>query len=136
MLEEEISLKDFKEHKARIEGERSKLQNTVDVIRQRHHLIRADFEVALQLATELRFLFEKGNFDERRLLCETVFKRVYLKEGKVSEVELNAPFGLITSTSKSSGTVQSGWGRRIRTFPYGSRVRRPTTRRFPSALEL
>ncbi len=26
----------------------------------------------------------------------------------------------------------SGWGRRIRTFAYGSRVRCPTTRRFPS----
>ncbi len=77
------------------EAERARLQNTVDVIKQRRHLIRADFEVALQLATELDFLFEKGNFEERRLLCETVFKRVYLKDGKISQVELNAPFGLI-----------------------------------------
>ncbi len=29
-----------------------------------------------------------------------------------------------------------GWGRRIRTFVYGSRVRCPTTRLFPSAAEL
>jgi len=65
MLEEEISLDDFKHHRARIEAERAKLQNTVDVIRQRRHLIKADFEIALQLAIELDFLFEKGNFDER-----------------------------------------------------------------------
>ncbi len=110
----------------------ARLQNIVDAIKQRQHLIKADFEVALQLATELDFLFEKETFDEKRLLCETVFKRVYLKEGKVSEVELNAPFGLIASKTKGSGTVLNGWGRRIRTFPGGSRIRCPTTRLFPS----
>ena len=112
------------------------LQNIVDAIKQRQHLIKADFEVALQLATELDFLFEKGNFDEKRLLCETVFKRVYLKEGKVSEVELNAPFGLIASRGKGSGTVLNGWGSRIRTYPGGSRVRCPTARLFPSTSKL
>ncbi len=109
MLEEEITLADFKEHRIKIEAERARLQNVVDVISQRQHLIKADFEVALQLATELDFLFEKGTFNEKRLLCETVFKRVYLKEGRVSEVELNAPFGLIASRSKGSGTVLNGW---------------------------
>jgi len=112
VLEEEISLADFKEHRIKIEAERVRLQNVVDSISQKQHLIKADFEVALQLATELDFLFEKGTFDEKRLLCETVFKRVYLKEGKVSEVELNAPFGLIASRSKGSGTVLNGWGLR------------------------
>ncbi len=29
-----------------------------------------------------------------------------------------------------------GWGRRIRTFPYGFRVRCPTARRFPNAPEI
>ena len=109
VLEEEITLADFKEHRIKIEVERARLQNVVDVISQRQHLIKADFEVALQLAAELDFLFEKGTFDEKRLLCETVFKRVYLKEGRVSEVELNAPFGLIASRGKGSGTVQTGW---------------------------
>lgn len=33
----------------------------------------------------------KGNFDERRLLSETVFERVYLKDGRISKAELNAP---------------------------------------------
>lgn len=109
MLEKEITLANFKEHRIKIEAERARLQNVVDTISQRQHLIKADFEVALQLATELDFLFEKGTFDEKRLLCETVFKRVYLKEGRVSEVELNAPFGLIASRGKSSGTVLNGW---------------------------
>ncbi len=68
-LEEDISYHDFREHRARIEAERSRLTNTVDAIKQRQHLVKADFEIALQLATELDFLFTKGNFDERRLLC-------------------------------------------------------------------
>lgn len=73
VIEEQISFEDFKEHRSQIETERSRLKNTVDTIRQRQHLVKADFEVALQLATELDFLFEKGTFDERRLICETVF---------------------------------------------------------------
>ena len=75
---ERITLADFKEDKIKIEAERTRLQNTVDAIKQRQHLIKAGFVVALQLATELDFLFEKGNLDEKRFICETVFKRVYL----------------------------------------------------------
>ena len=61
--------------------------------------MKADFEIALQLATELDFLFDNGNFEERRLLCETVFKRIYVSEDKIGKVELNAPFGLIATTA-------------------------------------
>ena len=78
----------------------------------------ADFEIALQLAAELDFLFEKGTFDEKRLLCETVFKRIYLKEGKISTVEFNAPFGLIAAGTRGSGAVPNG-------TPGGTRTRAP-----------
>ncbi len=91
------------------------MQNTVDSITQRQHLIKADFEVALQLAIELDFLFERGNFDERRLLCEMVFKHVYLEDGKISMVELNTPFGLIATKANGSGTVLNGCRAWIRT---------------------
>ena len=47
-LEQDISHHDFKEHRARIEAERSRLTNTVDAIRQRQHLVKADFEITLQ----------------------------------------------------------------------------------------
>ena len=117
-LEEEISIDDFKEHRAKIEAERARLQNALDFMEQRQHLVIADFEIALQLATELDFLFEKGSFDEKRLLCETLFKRIYLKEGKISNVELNAPFGLIMAKAKCSGTVPNG-------TPGGTRTRAP-----------
>jgi hypothetical protein len=32
--------------------------------------------------------------------------------------------------------IKNGWGRRIRTFPHGSRARCPTTRLFPSAFQI
>lgn len=64
-IEEEIPFDDFKEHRARIEAEKARLKNTVESIKQREHLVKADFEIALQLANELDFLFDKGNFDER-----------------------------------------------------------------------
>ena len=32
------------------------------------------------------------------------------KDGKISHVELNAPFGLIANATRGSETVQSGWG--------------------------
>ncbi len=107
-LEEDISHHDFKEHRARIEAERSRLTNTVDAIKQHQNLVKADFEIALQLATELDFLFANGNFDERRLLCETILKRLYVKEGTISKVELNSPFALIASRAKSSESVKHG----------------------------
>lgn len=108
VIEEEISFEDFKEHRSRIEAERARLNNTVDAIKQRQHLVKADFEIALQLATELDFLFDKGNFDERRLLCETVFKRLYVNEGKIAKIELNPPFGLIAGRTGGSESVLNG----------------------------
>ena len=46
--EEEISFGNFKEHRSRIETERSRLKTTADLITQRQHLVNADFEIALQ----------------------------------------------------------------------------------------
>ena len=107
-IEEEISFDDFKEHRSQIEAEKARLKNTVESIKQRQHLVKADFEIALQLANELDFLFDKGNFDERRLLCETVFKRIYVNDGRIDNVELNSPFSLIATQAKGSVTVLSG----------------------------
>lgn len=112
-IEEDISIADFKEHRSRIEAERARLNVTVDAIKQRQHLVKADFEIALQLATELNFLFENGDFDERRLLCETVFKRIKVKEGKITDIDYNSPFGFIASQAKGSGTVVYGGQYRI-----------------------
>ncbi len=110
-VEEEISLADFKEHRLQIEAERSKFRTTVDAIRQRQHLVKADFEVALQLSTQLDFLYENGNFDQRRLLCETVLKRLYVEDGRITKQEFNAPFAII-ARANGSGAVTSGgpWG--------------------------
>jgi len=52
-------------------------------------LVKGDFEIALQLASELGFLFAMGDNDQRRLLCEAFFKRVYVQNGKIAKIELN-----------------------------------------------
>jgi len=106
-MEEEISLADFKEHRAQIEAERSRLKTNIDSIRQRQHLVKADFEVALQLATQFDFLYENGDFDQKRLLCETVLKRLYVREGRITRSEFNAPFAII-ARANGSGTVKHG----------------------------
>ena len=113
-VEEEISLVDFKEHRSQIEGERSRLKITVDGIRQNQHLIRADFEVALELATQFDFLYQNGNFDQRRLLCETVLKRLYVEDGRITKQEYNATFAII-ARANGSGAVTSGGAEGIRT---------------------
>jgi hypothetical protein len=79
----------------------------VDGIRQNQHLIRADFEVALELATQFDFLYQNGNFDQRRLLCETVLKRLYVEDGRITRQEYNAPFAII-ARANGSGAVTSG----------------------------
>jgi len=68
---------------------------------QRQNLIKDDFEIALQLSTELNYLFEKGTFDEKRLLCEIVLKRIYVREGTVTKYDLNSPFALIARAKGS-----------------------------------
>ena len=108
VIEEEISFDDFKEHRSQIEAERARLTTTVDAIRQRQHLVEADFEIALQLATELDFLFDRGNFDEKCLLCETVFKRLYVENSIITGTELNAPFSMIATRATGSESVPSG----------------------------
>ena len=56
-VEEEISLADFQGIIYQLEAERSRLRTTVDGVKQNQHLIKADFEVALELATQLDFRF-------------------------------------------------------------------------------
>ena len=108
VIEEDISFQDFKEHRARIEAERANLKSLVEIINSRQTLVKADFEIALQLASELDFLFEKGDNDERRLLCETVFKRVNVRDGKIVSFDLNSPFRLIASRVEGSESFLSG----------------------------
>jgi len=106
-MEEDISIEDFREHRTQIEAESHRLNNTVTAIRQRQNLVKADFEIALELTTQLDFLFDKGNFDERRLLCETVLKRLYAQDGRITRAELHAPFAII-ARAKGSGAVTNG----------------------------
>jgi hypothetical protein len=90
-IEEGISFEDFRTHRADIEAERAELTALVETIRSRRSLVKADFDVALNLAQQLGFLFDRGNLDEKRLLCETVLKRVYVKERRIVRIELNPP---------------------------------------------
>lgn len=107
-MEEDISIADFKEHRSQIEVERSKLKSNVDSHRQRQHLVKADFEVALQLATQFDFLYEHGNFDQRRLLCETVLKKLHVEDGRITKTEYNAPFAIIARANAGSVAVCNG----------------------------
>jgi len=108
VIEEEISFKDFKEHRARIETERANLKTLVNTISNDQSIIKADFEIALQLASDLDFLFAKGNQNERRLLCETVFRRLSVRDGNIVGVELNPPFKLIASRGERSVSLVNG----------------------------
>ncbi len=63
----------------------------------------------MNLAKQLDFLFEKGTFAEKRLLCETVFKRLNIEDGGIiKNPELNSPFGFISSVVSGSGCFQLG----------------------------
>jgi len=108
VIEEQISFEDFKEHRSRIEAERASLKDLVESIVSRQGLVKGDFEMALQLANELDFLYANGDNDEKRLLCEVVFKRIHVRNGKLEQVELNPPFQLIASRTKGSESFLSG----------------------------
>ena len=56
----------------------------------------------------LDFLFSKGNNDERHLLCETIFRRVTVRNGKIVHADLNSPFTLIASRAEGSEPLLTG----------------------------
>ena len=116
-IEEGISQQDFREHRSQIEAEKSHLITTVEVIKQHQHLVKADFEIALELCTQMNDLWEKGGFDGRRLLCETLFKEIHVEGGRIDRVVFNAPFSFIASHGGGSLTVPNGGAEGIRT-PY------------------
>ncbi len=94
VIEDEIPIAGFREHGTCIESERARLNATGDAIERRQYLVKADFEIALNLATKVDTFFEKGGFDERCLPGEVVFKRINVKDGKIASVDLNEPFRL------------------------------------------
>ena len=108
VIEEEISFEDFKEHRCRIEAEKANLRDLVESVTSRQGLVKGDFEIALQLANELDFLYANGDNDERRLLCEVIFKRIHVRNGKIDQLELNPPFQLIASRAEGSESFLSG----------------------------
>ena len=108
LLEEEISKEDFKERRLRIQAEKTNLKYLVDTIESRRGLVRTDFEAGLQLANKLDSVYENGDNNIRRLLCEIVFKQVRVREGKIVDIELNSPFTLIASQTKGSESLLSG----------------------------
>ena len=114
-IEEGISFQDFRERRDEIEAEREKLKNLIESIKLLRNLVKADFELALNLAKQLGFLFEKGTFDEKRLLCETVFRRLHVCNRVITKTELNPPFALITARVGSSVSFQFGRPEGIRT---------------------
>jgi hypothetical protein len=71
--------------------------------------------VALELATQFDFLYENGSFEQKRLLCETVLKRLYVEDGNITKAEYNAPFAIIARASGSE-SVKSGGRYRTRTY--------------------
>ncbi len=108
VLEGEISKEDFKEHRMRIEAERANLKDLVDVTTTRRSLIRADFDTALEIASKLDLLYENGDNDNRRLLCEALFRQVRIRNGTIVKIEANSPFRLILSEAKGSEPLLSG----------------------------
>jgi hypothetical protein len=106
--EEEISKEDFKERRLRIQAEKTNLKYLVDTIESRRGLVRTEFEAGLQLVNKLDSVYENGDNNIRRLLCEIVFKQVRIREGKIVDIELNSPFTLIASQTKGSESLLSG----------------------------
>jgi len=89
--------------------------NWADVIGNEAYVVAADQGLTIYLWVYFdnaiganEGLFAKGDNDERCLLCETIFKRVSVREGKITGVDLNAPFALIASHAEGSESFLSG----------------------------
>ena len=100
--EEMIGWEEFRELRDEVEREEAALKSRVDFITRHQTLLAADFDLALDIACNLGWLYEKGSFEERRLLLETVFKRIYLRQTQIASYELNPPFAVFCSDRSDS----------------------------------
>ena len=71
----------------------------MDAISQRQHLVKADFEIALELATQL-----------------------FIEDGKITRTELNAPFAIIARANGSGADTSGGEGGTRSPTPLGHAV--------------
>jgi site-specific DNA recombinase len=92
--EELITWSEFKDLRNEIESEEAALKSRVEFITRHQTLFAADFEVALDIVCNLNWLYEEGGFNERRLLVETLFERLNVRQGKIESYELNPPFSV------------------------------------------
>ena len=75
-------------------GVRTTLKSRIEFITRHQTLFAADFELALDIVCNLGWLYEEGSFDERRLLVETLFERLCVRQDKIESYELNPPFAI------------------------------------------
>ena len=107
--EQIISWDEFKELRGEVEGEEAKLKSRVDFITKHQALFAADFELALDVACNLGWLYENGSFEEKRLLVETLFERINVRQGKIESYRLNPPFAMFyRMNGHSSGSTKTG----------------------------
>ncbi len=97
----------WEERSTRIETQRADLRDLLTTVSTRHGLFRGDFEIALELASKFDLLFENDNNKSWRLLSETVFEQVRVRDGKITGFELNPSFALISSRGKGMEPVLS-----------------------------
>jgi hypothetical protein len=106
--EDMVSWEEFKELRAEIEAEEAALSSRIQMVMQHQTLLAADFELALDIASNLGWLYGRGNFDERRLLVETLFKQVNVRGDSVVAYELNPPFNMFYPGSDNNENGPEG----------------------------
>ena len=91
----------FKELRDEVEGGEATLKSRIDFITKHQTLFAADFELALDIACNLGWLFLKGNFEERQLLAEALFKSLNVSQGEIVSYELNPPFAIFCNNMRN-----------------------------------
>ena len=74
-----------------MEAEEAALGSRIQMVMHHQTLLATDFKLALDIASNLGWLYGRVNFRERRLLVETLFKRVDAQGDKVAAYKLNPP---------------------------------------------
>ena len=91
-----------------MEGEEATLKSRIDFITRHQTLFAADFELALDIACNLGWLYKKGNLEERRLLVETLFKTLHVRGDKIVSYELNPPFAIFCNNMRRPAESDGG----------------------------
>ncbi len=99
---EAIPLEILKKEQKRIGDEITTLESELERVKAKFEVYAETIKTAINLASKCAYAYEKASPQIKRMFNQAFFKKIYIKNKKVSGTDYTEPFDLLFSLGKSS----------------------------------